>query len=438
MMLSSSGPAVLSASASAPGKIILFGEHAVVYGVPALAASLSGMRIHVRAARVTRFYEEDDEAVSVRLDSMGDFQLDVRGAQLAAARGFVVAGCGGGGGAGDKSARTDLVAPGETVNGDVVRALGAVLAPVEASLGVKKALTSLLYLYVHLFPTHQLGGMRFHIQSKGLPVGAGLGSSAAFSVALCTALLEVVLGPSEGSVPCALSGHDGKKVDCLRPGKARLDLINAWAFMSEKLLHGTPSGLDNTTSTYGGAIAYVKEPRSIRRIDDFPELKLLITNTCVPRETSVLVGNVRALRAKHPAVIESVFTGMQRITDECVSAIETWKVAADGLEKDKALHEHLASLVSINQGLLASIGVSHPALDTVCKRAADKGLCSKLTGAGGGGCAFTLLGSGSYGALGGEERAILAGLRAEFQGEDGFVSFESGAGGLGTVIHASD
>ena len=38
------------------------GWEVVVYGVPALAASLSGMRIHVRAARVTRFYEEDDEA----------------------------------------------------------------------------------------------------------------------------------------------------------------------------------------------------------------------------------------------------------------------------------------------------------------------------------------------------------------------------------------
>eukprot|EP00965_Chrysotila_dentata_P050324 1667479-Pleurochrysis_carterae.AAC.1 len=43
---------LLAASASAPGKLILFGEHAVVYGHTAIAAAISDMRVSVDAQLV--------------------------------------------------------------------------------------------------------------------------------------------------------------------------------------------------------------------------------------------------------------------------------------------------------------------------------------------------------------------------------------------------
>uniref|UniRef100_A0A3Q2PIL2 GHMP kinase C-terminal domain-containing protein n=1 Tax=Fundulus heteroclitus TaxID=8078 RepID=A0A3Q2PIL2_FUNHE len=52
-------------------------------------------------------------------------------------------------------------------------------------------------------------------------------------------------------------------------------------------------------------------------------------------------------------------------------------------------------LIDINQHHLNVMGVGHPSLDTLCQVTAARGLHSKLTGAGGGGCGITLLRPGA-------------------------------------------
>lgn len=79
------------------------------------------------------------------------------------------------------------------------------------------------------------------VQSK-LPVSAGLGSSAAYSTCLSGALLVL-----ENVV------HDGHKWS-----KDEMNVINTWAFQAEKIIHGKPSGIDNTVSTYGRALKFSK------------------------------------------------------------------------------------------------------------------------------------------------------------------------------------
>jgi mevalonate kinase len=108
-----------------------------------------------------------------------------------------------------------------------------------------------------------LPGLVVSITRATLPVAAGLGSSAAVSVSLAAAILDVALrwaeqpgvlamaagaeAGTEGAVggsASAPSQHSSR-----RPSEEALRLINAWAYSSETLFHGAPSGLDNTVAT---------------------------------------------------------------------------------------------------------------------------------------------------------------------------------------------
>ena len=79
------------------------------------------------------------------------------------------------------------------------------------------------------------------VVTSDLPLGSGLGSSAAFCVALSAALLAL-----SDSV-----NVDREHQGWLMFGLPELELLNKWAFEGEKIIHGKPSGIDNTVSTYG-------------------------------------------------------------------------------------------------------------------------------------------------------------------------------------------
>jgi mevalonate kinase len=43
-----------------------------------------------------------------------------------------------------------------------------------------------------------------------------------------------------------------------------LKIINDWAYLGEKCIHGNPSGVDNTVATFGGGVVFRKERRERR------------------------------------------------------------------------------------------------------------------------------------------------------------------------------
>ncbi|NWZ43582.1 KIME kinase, partial [Brachypodius atriceps] len=208
-----------------------------------------------------------------------------------------------------------------------------------------------------------------------LPTGAGLGSSAAYAVCLAAALLMVC-----GAISCPL--QEGEST--ARWTEEELTRINSWAFRGEQVIHGNPSGVDNAVGTWGGALRY--QAGKITPLKRVPTLRILLTNTKVPRSTKVLVAGVKEKILKFPAIMNPVLDSIDAISQECQSVLEAMP-ANPSPEHYPVLEEFF----DINQHHLNVLGVGHPSLDRLCQVTASHSLHSKLTGAGGGGCGITLV-----------------------------------------------
>ena len=285
------------ATGAAPGKVILLGEHAAVYGRPAIAAALAcglGAAVQADAHGPVLHIPAWGQNVRVRPDGTGGFESLSKA--FAAALGLA--------GLDTPQARSVSV----TMDGE-------------------------------------------------LPPSVGLGSSAAFSVALLRAL-----GKWRG-----------------RPF-TQSDVLEG-AYELERVFHGSPSGVDHTVATLGGCLRFQRgatPPHT--RIVIAAAVPLVIA--FAPREAAgrQMVEGLRARRDGQPAIYERLF-------DTIGELVEAGQVAlADG---DLVT---LGRLFTLNHDLLRACGVSSAANDTLVALARTHGaLGAKLTGAGGGGSVIALL-----------------------------------------------
>ncbi|MFB7511643.1 mevalonate kinase [Streptomyces sp. NPDC056144] len=199
----------LTVLATAPGKVVLSGEHAAVLGRPALTAALGRLCTASIAPR-------HDDRVALILPGLGvrrltDWPSVVLYAASARARW-----------AARKSGRK--VADFAAVRGDdpahvVLAALGETLRRLP---GVP-------------------GGVTLTVESA-LPPGSGFGSSAAVAVATCAALLT----------------HE--------QGRPQARTVAEVAARTEELQHGTPSGIDTATVRGGGVLWLAPDGRGAVRV----------------------------------------------------------------------------------------------------------------------------------------------------------------------------
>ena len=160
------------------------------------------------------------------------------------------------------------------------------------------------------------------------------------------------------------------------------DQINEIAYEGEKGSVGTPSGIDNTCSTYGGMIIFEKNlaggPNKIKRIVSKP-MEMVIVNTEITQETKEVVDDVKKEKDKNPEKFEKIFSEYKQIFDEAVIALKEGDIKKIGELMDK------------NQELLRQITVSCPEVEKIISIAKENGaLGAKLTGTGRGGLVICL------------------------------------------------
>lgn len=268
----------MTTTCSAPGKIYLFGEHAVVYGEPAIACAVE-LRTRVSAER------SDSIAISSAIGNTGlDFEL-------------------------------------HPYVSKAIEKLGSPDAQVEIT--------------------------------SDIPVGSGLGSSAAVTIATLAALnIEFRLGYKKEEL--AGMGHE-----------------------IEKEVQGAASPTDTFVSTFGGVV----EIPSRKRLNIL-ECGIVIGNTnkgASPKKTAKLVKQVAQLKEEYPEMINPI-----------IKAIGSFAGKGRNLVSKKD-YTSLGKLMNVNHGLLDALGVCTQELSSLVYAARSAGAYgAKLTGAGGGGCMVAL------------------------------------------------
>jgi len=173
------------------------------------------------------------------------------------------------------------------------------------------------------------------------------------------------------SVVHALSEYYGVNL-----GKKEISDI---AYRGDIIAHGgTPSGIDNSTTTFGGYVKFRKSV-GVKQLDIRNKYHIVIGDTLKPASTAEMVTLVREKVNANDKAVLSALSSIDSISQEAVDILKLGDLKT------------LGKLMDNNQEQLRILGVSSSELEnliSVAKRAGALG--AKLSGGGGGGCMVAL------------------------------------------------
>lgn len=260
---------VSSISISVPGKIHLMGEHAVVYGNPALLAS-----VDLRCQVSLKPEKKDLILISIK-NSAQTKSISVKEVTLIT-----------------KNAN-DLWEKYKKNNDS-----SFLTAIIKSELDYAViAIGETLKFYKQNLPS----GFSLEISSE-IPIGSGLGSSASLAVGIA-AVVSLFLG---------------QKFD--------KNVINSIALYIEQKIHGNPSGGDNTAVCFGGLVWFEKE-KGLKELDcTIPKAfanNFVLLNSGKPDEsTGKIVSSVKAWKEKNPVLFNKFLEDQEIRTIDLLTALK--------------------------------------------------------------------------------------------------------------------
>jgi len=306
---------------SAPGKIHFLGEHVVVHGKPALIAAID------KRLRITLTPRNDKQIVVVSLNSKQS--LSTSGVNVIEMT---------------KKAQVQWKRFIET--DDITLLTSMTDAPLSYAI---ISIGETLLFYKKRLPS----GFTITIDST-IPLGSGLGSSAALSVTIVAAVTLFL----------------GEKLD-----KQKIYDI---ALVTEQKKHGRPSGGDPAVVLHGGLVWFRKETQSLKIIEPLPfsisekiAHRFSMIDTGKPEEsTGEMIAMVKEFMDTDSSA-QDVFDDQERLTRELLDVIKS--------EDEKKIME----IIKQGERNLERMGVVSSLVKKLIREIEKSGGAAKISGGGG-------------------------------------------------------
>ena len=341
--------------ASAPAKIILFGEHFVVHGTKAILAAIDKRVTVTTTTTQKQTLKINSQLGTFEIPMYNDGEIgnrkDVQALTYAARRGVKD----------QQFAR---------IKSEFRPFVYLVAALARIDMENRFALSN----------ESETLGLEITIDSD-IPVGVGLGSSSACCVAAAASLSAIFrMAIGKDRLEYLIKSFNTEGV--LEENETR-SILNL-ARLAEQTIFPDTSGADCAVCTYGGMIEYTNlkgdvPPYQTKEIDNTFDLNLLIANSMIPHNTKNSVEKVNKFKENDKERFSQLCDLETKLIDEVITAMKNNDATAFGLK------------MSENQKYLEEIQVSNDTLRDMISSLEEISLGAKITGAGDGGCVIALI-----------------------------------------------